>query len=199
MLAPAGVFVTYVAVRGISESYDNEGFPEALAVKLEVLPVIFPLHMVTGGLALLLIPLVLYLRGTPWHRRIGRIAAFDIAIAGVTAIPVALVLPITTLSAAGFAAQGVIWIILLCFGIWSIRRRRVAAHRAAMLMMAAVTSGAVFFRLYLGLWKVVGIPRHFEAFYALDSWIAWGLPLIATAIWIHVRGSGRQLATNSAG
>lgn len=187
MLAPASVFVTYVAVRAISESYDNEGFPEALAVKLEVLPVIFPVHMVTGGLALLLVPLVLYLRGTRWHRHVGRIAAVDIAVAGATAIPVALVLPVTALSAAGFATQGMIWIILLAFGIWSIRRRRIAAHRAAMLMMAAVTSGAVFFRLFLGLWKVVGIPRHFEAFYALDAWIAWGLPLIATAIWLHRR------------
>ncbi len=194
MLAPAGIFVTYVAVRGISESYDNEGFPEALAVKLEALPVIFPVHMVTGGAALLLIPLVLYLRGTRWHRLVGRIAAVDIAIAGVTAIPVALVLPVTNMSAAGFAAQGLVWITLLACGIWSIRRRRLFAHRAAMLMMAAVTSGAVFFRVYLGLWKMVGVPRHFETFYALDAWIAWGLPLVATATWLHLHALRRHVS-----
>src|SRR5579872_1101778 len=78
LLTPLGVFVMYVAVRGISESFDNEGFPEALAVKLDLLPIIFPVHMVTGGLALLLVPLVLYLRGTRWHRFVGRIAAIDI-------------------------------------------------------------------------------------------------------------------------
>ena len=42
MLAPIGVFVIYVALRGISESFDNGGFPEALLVKLELLPIIFP-------------------------------------------------------------------------------------------------------------------------------------------------------------
>lgn len=186
VLAPLAVFVMYVAVRGISESFDNEGFPEALAVKLELLPIIFPVHMVTGGLALLLVPLVLYLRGTRWHRLVGRIAAIDILIAGITAIPVAVVMPVTNASAAGFVAQGITWIVLLGFGIWNIRVGRVASHRACMLMMAAVTSGALFFRVYLGLWKIFGVSKYFEAFYAFDAWIAWGLPLIGVAIWLQL-------------
>jgi len=185
LLAPLSVFVVYVAVRGISESVDNEGFPEPLAVKLELLPVIFPVHMVTGGLALLLVPLVLYLRGTRWHRLAGRIAAIDIVIAGITAIPVAVVMPVTEVSTAGFVAQGVIWIVLLGLGIWNIRKGRVASHRACMVMMAAVTSGALFFRVYLGLWKIFGVSDYFEAFYAIDAWIAWGLPLIGAAIWLR--------------
>lgn len=191
ILAPLGVFVMYVAMRGISESFDNEGFPEALAVKLDVLPVIFPVHMVTGGLALLLVPLVLFLRGTSWHRLVGRFAAIDILVAGVTAIPVAVVLPVTAVSAAGFAAQGIVWMVLLGFGIWAIRGGRVAYHRACMLMMAAVTSGALFFRIYLGLWKKYGVSGHFELFYALDAWIAWGLPLLGVAIWLRL-GAPRQ-------
>jgi predicted membrane protein DUF2306 len=186
MLAPLGIFVIYVGLRGISESFDNEGFPEALAIKLELLPIIFPIHMVTGGLALLLVPLVLYLRGTSWHRLVGRIAAIDIVIAGITAIPVAVVMPVTNTSAAGFVTQGIAWIVLLGFGIWNIRNGRVAAHRACMLMLAAVTSGAVFFRVYLGLWKVFGMPRYFDAFYALDAWVAWGLPLVGVAIWLRL-------------
>ena len=186
MLAPLGVFVMYVALRGISESVDNEGFPEALAVKLELLPIIFPVHMVTGGLALLLVPLVLCLRGTRWHRLAGRIAAVDILVAGMTAIPVAVVMPVTAASAAGFVAQGIAWMVLLGLGIWNIRIGRVASHRACMLMMAAVTSGALFFRVYLGLWKVLGVPAYFEAFYALDAWIAWGLPLVGMALWLRL-------------
>jgi hypothetical protein len=186
LLAPLAAFVIYVALRGISESYDNDGFPEPLAVKLELLPIIFPVHMITGGLALLLVPLVLYLRGTRWHRIVGRIAAVDIVIAGITAIPVAVVMPVTEASAAGFVAQGVAWIVLLALGIWNIRHGHVAAHRACMLMMAAVTSGALFFRVYLGLWKAFGTSAHFEAFYALDAWIAWGLPLIGVAIWLQL-------------
>ena len=185
LLAPLVVFVICVAVRGISESLDNDGFPEALAVKLELLPIIFPVHMVTGGLSLLLVPLVVYLRGTRWHRPMGRIAAVDIVVAGITAIPVAVVMPVTAASAAGFVAQGITWIVLLGLGIWNIRVGRVASHRACMLMMAAVTSGALFFRVYLGLWKAFGVPGHFETFYAVDAWMAWGLPLVGVALWLR--------------
>jgi uncharacterized membrane protein YozB (DUF420 family) len=184
ILAALGVFVTYVALRGISESWDNDGFPEALAVKLELLPLIFPLHMMTGGLALLLVPLALALRGTGWHKFAGRVAAADILVAGLTAIPVALDAPVTKVSAAGFTAQGVTWLVLLAAGIWNVRNGHVAAHRACMLMLAAVTSGALFFRIYLGLWKAFGVGNYFYWFYAADAWVAWGLPLVVVAVWV---------------
>jgi Predicted membrane protein (DUF2306) len=187
ILAGLGIFVIYTAVRGISESFSNDDFPEALAVKLELLPIIFPVHMVTGGLALLLVPLVLFLRGSRWHKIAGRIAAVDIMVAGVTAIPVALTVSVTKISAAGFAAQGITWMMLLGFGIGHIRGGRVAAHRACMLMMAAVTSGALFFRIYLGLWKMFGVTKYFYTFYALDAWMAWGLPLIVMAYWLRTK------------
>ena len=68
--------------------------------------------------------------------------------------------------------------LLLGFGLWHIRKGHRDQHRACMLMMAAVTSGAMFFRIYLGLWKAFGVPEYFYAFYAFDAWVAWGLPLI---------------------
>ena len=182
MLAGLGIFVTYAALRAISEAWDNDGFPEALAVKLELLPLIFPLHMITGGLALLLVPLTLALRGTRWHRVVGRIAAVDILVAGLTAIPVALEQPVTRVSAAGFAMQASTWMTLLAYGYWKIRVGEIAKHRAAMLLMAAVTSGALFFRLYLALWKWGGVRGHFSTFYACDAWVAWLLPLIVMAL-----------------
>ena len=185
ILGAVGLFVTYTALRGISESWNNNGFPESLAVKLELMPIIFPLHMVAGGLALLLVPLVLYLRGTAWHKFVGRIAAVDILIAGVTAIPVALQAPVTKISAAGFTAQAITWLTLLAVGIWNIRRGRVAQHRACMLMLAAVTSGAMFFRVYLALWKLMWGAKYFTTFYACDAWIAWGLPLLVMTVWVR--------------
>ncbi len=185
ILGALGIFVTYVALRGISESWDNEGFPESLAVKLELMPLVFPLHMITGGLALLLVPLVLCLRGTAWHKVAGRVAGVDILIAGITAIPVALDAPVTAISAAGFTAQAVAWLTLLSLGIWNIRKGRVAQHRACMLMLAAVTSGAMFFRVYLAFWKMLAGAKHFEAFYAVDAWVAWGVPLALMALWLR--------------
>jgi len=187
MLAALGIFVTFTALRGISESWHNGNFPEALGVKLELLPLIFPVHMVTGGLALLLVLLALMLRGTAWHRWAGRAAALDILVAGVTAIPVALEAPVTRISAMGFTMQAITWLTLLGFGLWHVRRGHLSQHRACMLMVAAVTSGAMFFRVYLALWKLVGWHGGFNTFYACDAWIAWSLPLAVTAVLLKAK------------
>lgn len=191
-LAIVAVYVLIVAGKGFIAAFDNADFPESLAVKLEGWPVIFPVHMVTGALALLVVPLVVGLRHTRWHRWAGRAAAVIIAIAGVSAYPVAAYQPVTAYSGAGFITQATVWMTLLGFAIWSIRRGRVAQHRAAMLMMAAVTSGAVFFRLWLGLWVMTHGYKHFLLAYSLDAWLAWSLPLAAVAIWLW-RG-GRALS-----
>ncbi|WP_196501864.1 DUF2306 domain-containing protein [Aestuariivirga litoralis] len=184
ILAGIGLFVISTALKAMAVAFDGNDFPEALAIKLEALPVIFPVHMLTGGLSLLLVPLAIFMRRTRWHKIAGRVAAADVLIAGVTAIPVALTYPVTPMAGAGFAMQGVVWLALLAIGIWNIRRGRVAQHRAAMLMMAAVTSGAVFFRIYLALWALYGSRRHFDTFYACDAWMGWVLPLGAVAAWL---------------
>lgn len=183
ILSAIGAFILYTAAKALLSPFATDDFPESLAIKVELLPLIFPVHMVTGGLALILVPLALALRRRRrWHRLAGRVAAADVLVAGLTAFPVAWVAPVTTWSAAGFSAQAVTWLALLTLGIVNIRRRRIAAHRACMLLMLATTSGAVFFRVYLALWAMYGTSRGFETFYACDSWIAWMLPLAVTAL-----------------
>ena len=178
ILAGFSILVTATAVKAIGETFDANAFPEALAIKLEALPLIFPIHMFTGGMALLLVPVVLLLRGTGWHKWAGRVAALDVLIAGATAVPVALTYPVTPWAAAGFSAQGLLWMTLLGIGVWSIRHGRVRSHQKAMLLMAAVTSGAVFFRIYLALWAIYGSRHYFTTFYSCDAWMAWGLPFL---------------------
>lgn len=184
------IFVIYTGLRALSEAYDNGGFPEALAIKVELLPLIFPVHMSAGGLSLLLVPATIYLRRTRFHKIFGRIAAIDILLAGVTAPFVAWAAPVTIISAAGFTAQSLVWMGLLTAGIWNITRGRVNAHQTCMLLMAAVTSGALFFRIYLALFARFGNHHSFNNFYALNAWIAWTLPLIMT--FVFARGSGRR-------
>lgn len=183
ILSAIFAFVLYTAIKGFRSAFDTDDFPEALAVKVELLPLIFPIHMITGALALILAPLAILLRRRPrWHRPIGRIAAADILVSGLTAYPVAWAAPVTFWSAAGFTAQATVWLALLAYGIASIRRRRIAQHRAAMLLLLATTSGAVFFRIYLALWAIYGSFRSYETFYACDAWLAWMLPLAGTAL-----------------
>lgn len=193
IVSAIGAFVTSVVVKALMQTFDQDDFPEALLVKVEALPVIFPVHMFTGALALVLVPLALLLRPWPrWHRIAGRIAAADVLVAGLTAFPVAWVEPVTPWSGAGFIAQAAVWLAFLALGIWNIRRGRIEQHRACMLLMTATASGAIFFRVYLASWTIVGEGRHFAAFYSGDAWLAWLLPLLAMALFIKKRQAIKQ-------
>lgn len=167
-----------------------DDFPEALAIKVELLPWLFPVHMVSGGLALVLGPLAFVLRRRRVHRLAGRIAAADVAVAGVTAFPVALVAPVTWASALGFTAQGATWLALLTAAIVFIRRGDTRAHAVCMVLMLATMSGAVFFRVALALWAIFAHGRHFELAYAIDAWAAWTVPLALTAWALRRFGTG---------
>jgi hypothetical protein len=188
IVSAIAIFVTSVAAKALMQTFDQDDFPEALLVKVEALPVIFPLHMFAGALALVLIPLALLLCPWPrWHRAAGRIVAADVLVAGVTAFPVAWTEPVTPWSGAGFVAQAAVWLSFLALGIWNIRRGRIEQHRACMLLMTATASGAIFFRIYLASWAILGQGRHFAAFYSIDAWLAWVLPLAGTALFIKKR------------
>lgn len=190
LLAGIALFVILTAWKALIAPWQVEDFPEALYVKVELLPWIFPAHMIAGGLALLLVPLMIVLsRSSRRHRMLARLTAPVVLVAGLTAFPVALVAPVTRISAWGFAAQGAMWLALLGLGIWHARAKRLAQHRGCMLLLAATTTGAVFFRIYLALFVLWGHPRDYEAFYALDAWMAWLLPLIATAFFLKRTGA----------
>ena len=82
---------------------------------------------------------------------------------------------------------------LLAAGVWNIRRGRMAAHQTCMLLMAAVTSGALFFRIYLALFARFGSHIYFNYFYACNAWVAWSLPLIVVGVVLRQRTLPRQL------
>ncbi len=180
-----GLIILATARAAFMSTFDSTNFPDALAIKLDVWPLVFPLHMFAGGLALLLVPLAISLRGTRWHKLAGRIAATDVLLAAATSIPVALAHPVTPWAAAGFGAQGLLWMLFLALGILHIRQRRIGDHQHMMLLMAAVTSGAIFFRFFLYLWKESGTDIPFHTFYSLNAWVAWSLPLLAMQAYLH--------------
>lgn len=140
------------------------------------LPGTFKLHMLAGGAALVLMPLVILLRARrAWHRPLGRITAALVVVAALTSFPVAYESTSPLVARAGFVAQGVVWLALVAAGIAAIRRKQRARHATLMLAMTAVASGAIWVRLTTAVTASWNLP--FDLVYACATWLGWLIPL----------------------
>jgi Predicted membrane protein (DUF2306) len=141
------------------------------------LPGIFRIHMLASAIVLVLLPVALSLRFRPrLHRRIGWLLGAFVVAGGLTALPVAIFSYSWWPARAGFFVQGLIWLWLFVAAVQSIRRGERARHAHLMLAMAAVTTGAVWFRVLTGSAILFDLP--FEPIYAASAWIAWLVPLV---------------------
>ncbi len=139
-------------------------------------PLLFPAHMVSSALALLLAPLVFAVRRYPeFHRPLGRLLGVFVVIGGLTALPVAVMSHSPAGARAGFFVQGVVWMSLLVAAVQAIREHHTERHAHLMLAMVAVTSGAVWFRIFTGTAIVLKLP--FDAAYVFAAWAGWMVPL----------------------
>ena len=139
-------------------------------------PILFPAHMVSAALAMLLAPIVITLRRRPkLHKPLGRLLGAFVVIGGLTALPVAAMSHSPPIARAGFAVQGLVWLYLLAAAFAAIRARDLRRHAELMIAMVAVATGAVWFRLITG--TAIALELPFELIYALSAWICWMLPL----------------------
>lgn len=142
----------------------------------ERVPFIFRLHMAASALALLFLPLTIAARHeSHLHRALGRALGIFVVVGGLTALPVAIVSSSGEVARAGFFVQGVVWLWLFAAGWRAIRAGNRGRHVRLMLAMAAVTTGAVWFRLLIGSALLFDWP--FEATYAFAAWAGWMMPL----------------------
>ncbi len=140
------------------------------------LPVVFRIHMLASAMVLVLLPVALALRFRPrLHRRIGWLLGAFVVAGGLTALPVAIFSFSSIPARAGFFAQGLVWLWLFQAAVQAIRRGDRGRHALLMLAMVAVTTGAVWFRLFTGSAILFDLP--FEPIYAASAWIAWLIPL----------------------
>lgn len=146
------------------------------------LPGIFRVHMVASAIVLLMLPVVIAVRQSPnLHRKIGRVLGAFVVVGGLTALPVAIFSHSSLPARAGFFTQGVVWLTLLIVGWRAIRSGDRDRHIVMMLAMAAVTTGAVWFRLLTG--AAILLEWPFEATYAVTTWICWLVPLALVLAW----------------
>jgi uncharacterized membrane protein YozB (DUF420 family) len=139
-------------------------------------PILFPTHMISSALALLLAPIVIAIRNRPeLHRPLGRLLGAFVVIGGLTALPVAVMSHSPPLARAGFFVQGLVWLYLLGAALVAIRRRNIRRHAHLMMTMVAVTTGAVWFRVITG--AAIAFHLPFDPVYGLAAWIGWMVPL----------------------
>jgi Predicted membrane protein (DUF2306) len=153
--------------------------PYELALVDQRLPVVFRVHMLSAGLAVLLIPAAIILHGFRLHRIVGRSAAVLVLIGGLTAPPVALASEATWLARAGFLMQASVWIALVLAAVQAIRAGHRTRHMWLMLSVAAVASAALWLRL--ATWTAVKLGLPFDTVYAFAAWLSWIVPLAAVA------------------
>lgn len=175
-----------VGAVAIGEALGLVEVPAALADGVaRRMPLTFTLHMAAGGLGLLLAPLAIALAATPRrHRPVARLAAAAMAIAALTAVPVALASDANITARAGFLVQALAWLGCLVAGVRAIRGADAAAHRAAMLLATAIASGATVQRLMLWARAVFWPWSDFDAAYGAIVWASWLVPLAATGVWL---------------
>jgi hypothetical protein len=156
-----------------------ESLPYDLLLVLQRVPILFPMHMIASGLALILIPITAFARHRrKIHRMLGRVTAACVVVGGLTALPVALASEAVAAARAGLFAQGLVWLALITLAVAAIRRGDAARHAALMVAMAAVTSGAVWLRLVMAIAVACKLP--FEATYGVAAWACWLFPLALT-------------------
>jgi hypothetical protein len=173
-------------VSGVALLEAAGGVPLPLALEglADRLPFVFRLHMAASSLALVTIILALVLRkGTLLHRWAGRCALGLVLAGGIAALPSALLSDAIWPGRLGFFTQGLVWLGLAGLGWRSIRQGRVGDHRALILMMAAIASGALWLRALLV--PVQWIIVDFETYYAALAWISWLVPLAATGAFLR--------------
>jgi hypothetical protein len=166
-----------VAVVAIASGSGLIALPFEMSLVDRRLPVVFRIHMLSSAIVLGLLPVAISLRFRPrLHRRIGWLLGAFVVAGGLTALPVAIFSYSWWPARAGFFVQGVVWLWLFYTAVAAIRRGDRARHAHLMLAMAAVTTGAVWFRVLTGSAILFDLP--FDPIYAASAWIAWLAPLV---------------------
>jgi len=152
LVVPTGLFAVASGVGWVALPYE-------LYLVSQRVPYAFSAHMIASGLALISIPIAIFVRKVRGpHRAVGRIAAASVVIGGLAALPVALVSEAHAIARAGFFAQAIVWLVLVANAVIAIRARDVARHRQLMLCVAAVASGAIWLRLAIAATVSTGLP-----------------------------------------
>jgi uncharacterized membrane protein len=193
LIAGAALLACANGVAALGSAAGLPPLPEPLAIIGERLPAIFRLHMISGGLGLILLPWLILLRHRRHvHRSLGRAVLGLLCAAALTGLPSAIASVAPPVARIGFFTQGVLTLYFLTAGFAAIRRGERQAHMRLMAFAIAMTSGVIVLRIML--YCAAILQLDFGVAYAAIAWLAWGLPLAAMAMRNAAARTARQLS-----
>ncbi|WP_344237022.1 DUF2306 domain-containing protein [Actinocorallia libanotica] len=173
---------------------DDSGLAANYADRAPWLRAAFYVHVVGGGLVLLLSPLQLSSRlrsrAPKAHRACGRIVLSVIMVAGIAGLLMAPFNMAGPLGVAGFGMLAVLWTACAVAAYSTVRRRDIAAHRRWALRLFALTYAGVTLRLWMivltALQPGVAPETAFDRAYLLVPFLCW-VPNLLIAERFHIR------------
>ncbi len=193
------VFAPLPYLSGSLSALAAQGDSGALAANYVDRPAViqaaFYLHIIFGGLALLLSPLQFSarLRGRAprGHRAIGRVALASIVVGGLAGVVLSTTNLAGPIGTAGFGLLGVLWVIFAGTAFRAIRGGDVPAHRRWMVRAFALTYAAVTLRLWLGVLiaaqasQGVDAQVAFDRAYAIVPFLCWAPNLLVAELYLR--------------
>ena len=182
------MFLTMAAV-SILEALGYADFPVFLLITLAAAPIAFQTHMVASAVGTVTAVIALTVgKGTRWHKITGWCASSSLLIGITASILVISYGNASPSSRVTFSLQAACLAFFLVRAIGAARRKLIARHRANMILMISVLSGAPVSRLLLQMPSVRWLDPDIQ--YSLTSAISWLLPLIVTGFYLHISSGG---------
>jgi len=188
------------SLRGLSG--DEGGIAANYVDRSAAIQAAFYVHVIFGGLALLLSPVQFVARlraAAPHvHRTCGRVVFASIGLAGVAGAVLSTTNLAGPIGTAGFGALAVLWAGVAVMALRAIRRGDVDAHRGWVIRTFALTYAAVTLRLWLGLLIGVqvgaaGVAEQlaFDRAYAVVPFLCWVPNVIVAELYLRRRSAIR--------
>lgn len=155
--------------------------------KMRAVPIVFVVHAITGGIALLVGPIQfnrqLLRKRRDLHRLLGKLYVVSIWLTSIGAFWSALFFDVTVVSKIGFFLLAILWFSTTTIAYNRIRHRQVKAHREWMFRSFALS----FFFVTFNIWVpgLAGTSLPAEISYPLAVFLSWGLNLLVAEIWIR--------------
>lgn len=165
-------------------------------------PILTLLHVLPGGIFLLVAPLQfstwIRTRHIRFHRWSGRILLPAALVSVVTALYFGILIPYAGVGeATAIAVFGGVFLVAICRAFIAIRRHQVARHREWMIRVFAIAIAISTVRLVAVPLDLALTPAGFRPpeIFVLSLWSGWIITLGAAELWIRYTRTPRTLRT----